>query len=127
MQSLEKGIDAAVLRNKAYANNLVNVSTPDYQRIEVSFEDEFKKALNKNNVRGTKTDDQHMTLGRKLLSEIQPQAYLSSDQTRAGEINNVDIDLQMSQLAENMLAFNTEVHLHKSQMELIADAIRKTK
>ena len=40
-----QGLDAYMMRSKAINNNLSNITTPGYQRIEVSFEEQLQRAL----------------------------------------------------------------------------------
>ena len=42
---LDKAADAAWLRNEAIANNIANVDTPGYKRIDVNFEDVLDREM----------------------------------------------------------------------------------
>ncbi len=102
-------LDASALRQKAIANNIANVNTPGYKRIEVSFESELRKALNPQQLLGAQTNANHMSIGRPTMDHIQPQAYRPNEPTQPGQINNVDIDMEMAKLAENQILFNAGV------------------
>lgn len=104
--SVEKSLEACVLRARAIASNIANVATPGYQRIEVEFESAMKAALDRRNPRGEGGKAGHMPLGRPELDQVHPAAFRSRDATRPGEVNNVDIDMEMGKLAENQLLFN---------------------
>ena len=52
------------------ANNIANVNTPGYQRIEVSFESELRKALDPRRLMGARTDEAHMPIGKPNLSLV---------------------------------------------------------
>lgn len=41
---LKKSLDAYALRQKAIASNVANIDTPGYKRLEVSFEEQLRKA-----------------------------------------------------------------------------------
>lgn len=100
-----KGLDAAAVRSRAIADNLANVSTPGYRRLEVSFEDELKKVLNVK-IEGRSTDDQHIDIVKgKLLEKVRPEIYESPDPTLPGEVNNVDVDLEGAKLAETQIMY----------------------
>jgi flagellar basal-body rod protein FlgB len=101
-----KSLDASMLRSRTIANNIANVNTPGYKRIEVSFEGELRQALDKTRLKGTRTDDKHFDIGRKNLDNVQPNAYKPNDPTLPSGVNNVDIDTEMAKLAENQLLFN---------------------
>ena len=104
--ALLRSLDASMLRSRTIANNIANVNTPGYRRVEVSFEDELRRALDKTRLKGKRTDDKHFDIGRKNLANVRPHAYRPNDPTLASGVNNVDIDMEMAKLAENQLMFN---------------------
>jgi len=101
-----KSLDAGMLRARTIANNVANVTTPGYKRVEVSFEDELRKALDRTRLKGFKTDSKHLDIGRKDMDRITPRAYRPNDPTLPSGVNNVDIDMEMAKLAENQLRYN---------------------
>lgn len=119
-----KGLDAYSLRGKAINNNLSNITTPGYQRIEVSFEDQLREALNKKTLLGDRTENGHMFLGRPDLSKVVPEGYRAQDPTNPGEVNNVDIDLEAAKLAENQIAYNFSIKFIKERMGDIEASIK---
>jgi len=120
-----KGLDAYTHRGRAIANNIANVSTPGYRRIEVSFEDQLRKALDKElNLPGKRTNNNHFFLGRQELEHVKSEGYRVEDQTNPGEINNVDIDIEMAKLAENEIAFNFATAFIRDRNGTISEAIR---
>ena len=106
MAAVLKSLDAGMLRARTIANNVANVTTPGYQRVEVSFEDELRKALDRTRLQGFKTDAKHLDIGRKDISRVKPRAYRPCDPTLPSGVNNVDIDMEMAKLAENQLKYN---------------------
>jgi flagellar basal-body rod protein FlgB len=122
-----QGLDAYMMRSKAINNNLSNITTPGYQRIEVSFEEQLQRALDEKNIPGKRTDANHMHLGKSTLHRVQAEAFRAEDATNPGEINNVDVDLEMSKLAENQIQFQFAVKFIKEQMDGISSAIRMAK
>jgi flagellar basal-body rod protein FlgB len=123
-----KGLDAYAHRGRAIANNIANVSTPGYQRIEVSFEEQLRRALDKElNLAGTRTNGNHLFLGRPELEHVKSEGYRVTepiDLTNPGEINNVDIDIEMAKLAENEIAFNFATAFIKDRTSTIGEAIK---
>jgi flagellar basal-body rod protein FlgB len=103
---LTKSLDAGMLRAKAIANNIANVNTPGYHRIEVTFEDELKKALDNTKLQGTRTNEKHLEMGKLDISSINPKVKKPIDPTLPSGVNNVDIDSEMAKLAENQLLYN---------------------
>lgn len=103
---VSKALDSAMLRSKVIANNIANVTTPGYKRVEVSFENELRDALDRTRLKGSVTNEKHIALGRKDLTSVNPKAYHPNDPTLPSGVNNVDIDTEMAKLAENQIAFN---------------------
>ena len=101
-----KSLDASAMRSRAISQNLANVSTPGYKRKEVSFEEELRKIM-KIKLVGKRTDEEHMPISRSSsLKRLNPEAYASEDPTLPGEVNNVDVDLEASKMAENQILYN---------------------
>ena len=115
-----KGLDAQALRGKAVANNMANVTTPGYQRLEVEFESLLRKHLDENQVKVPPV----MGELPKVYSLPEPQVHRSNDPVLPGEINNVDVDLEMANLAETQLAYMADVKMIKDRMTDITSAIR---
>lgn len=119
-----KGLDAYTHRGRAISNNIANVTTPGYQRIEVAFEEELRSALDKElNLAGARTDKNHFYLGRPELEHVNSEGYRVEDQTNAGEVNNVDVDLEMAKMAENEIMYNFGVQFIRDRMSTIGSSI----
>lgn len=121
--AVAKSLDACVMRGRAIAANLANVTTPGYQRIEVSFEDRLKRALDEGGLRGAADQPGHMPVGRPDLDQVEPIAYRSQDPTMPGEINNVDVDEEAAKMAENQILFSYGVKFIQERKSDITDAI----
>lgn len=117
-------MDAAMLRAKVISNNIANVNTPGYRRVEVKFEEQLREALDKSRLQGTTTDNKHMDIGRKNLSQVNPTAYHPNDPTLASGVNNVDIDMEMAKLAETQLTYNYAVRFGQGIFKKLNAAIQ---
>ncbi|MDG5815652.1 flagellar basal body rod protein FlgB [Chitinispirillales bacterium ANBcel5] len=103
---VKKSLDASMLRSRVIANNIANVTTPGYRRVEVSFEDELRNALSSTRLKGSQTNNNHMRLGRSGVGDVNARAYKPNDPTLPSGVNNVDIDMEMAKLAETQIMFN---------------------
>jgi len=96
---LEHLIDFCSLKNKVISKNIANIGTEGYKRENV----EFKSLLTEINTGLKVTSKNHISTG---VPTGTPYEVL---QDKNGEmlsgINNVDIDKEMSELAENTLQF----------------------
>ncbi len=123
ISTVEHSLDASALRSKAIADNLANVMTPGYKRIEVSFEKELRRALDPNQVRGSRTDSRHIPVGSPMPLAVTPKGGRPDDIAMAGGINNVDIDLEASKMAENTILFRYGVRFITERRGAIEAAI----
>ncbi|MBP7462314.1 MAG: flagellar basal body rod protein FlgB [Candidatus Delongbacteria bacterium] len=121
---LEKAMDAYALRHKAIASNVANINTEGYRRKEVKFEEQLQYALDKERIQGTKTDPDHMDLGRPEIEAVKAQAFVPDDPTTPSGVNNVDIDDEMVQLTNNQLRFYFASKLAGINFNMIRSAIK---
>lgn len=119
-----KSLDASALRARAIAGNLANVDTPGYQRVEVAFEAALRAALDGRTPQGAADRAGHLPLGRPDLGRVEAVAYRSQDPTRPGEVNNVDVDIEMAKLAENRILFEYGVKFINLRKADITSAIK---
>jgi flagellar basal-body rod protein FlgB len=121
---LVKSLDASMLRSRTIANNIANVNTPGYQRVEVTFEDELRKALDHGQLRGMQTNDKHLPLGKLDLAGLSPKVQKPVDPTLPSGVNNVDIDMEMAKLAENQILYNYSAKFLRGQYNKLNAAIQ---
>lgn len=101
-----KSLDAGALRGKAIADNLANVQSPGFKRREVVFEAELRKAL-QIKLAGASTQAGHLDISPEAaLRKTLPLVEESGDKTLPGEVNNVDVDIEASKMAENQIFYN---------------------
>ncbi len=103
---LSRAMDTSMLRARTISNNIANVTTPGYRRVEVNFEEELRLALDKTRLKGFQTDSRHIDFGRKSLKDVHGEAYHPNDPSMYSGVNNVDIDTEMAKLAETQISYN---------------------
>ncbi|MBN1982765.1 MAG: flagellar basal body rod protein FlgB [Chitinivibrionales bacterium] len=119
-----KSLDASMLRLRAITNNVANVTTPEFKRVEVGFEQYLRDALDSHRLIGTTTDENHLQLGKKRISAIQPIAYKPADPTLPSGVNNVDIDHEMAKLAESQLMYSMGLRFLKGAYAKLNAAVQ---
>lgn len=108
---LEKALDASLLRHKVIANNIANVSTPGFKRLEVVFEEKLKALLNKK------------PISFSQLKKIEPEIIEDQNSAWREDFNNVDIDREMVELSKNTLQYNLYIQLLNGKLDRIRKAI----
>lgn len=98
---LGKAADASWIRNDLIANNIANYDTPGYKRQDINFEDALKKAIQ--SVDGSSMDARVSNLRKGSLDVSAYTDY--GDYSYRLDQNNVDIDTEQVQLAENQIRY----------------------
>ncbi|MDO7905839.1 flagellar basal body rod protein FlgB [Paenibacillus sp. JX-17] len=124
-QRLQAGLQAANIRQRTIANNVANVDTPYYKSSSVSFEDMLQQQMDDSNMRtlrGVTTDPRHFAIGPN--SSI-PDPVITTDQSTAmnNNMNNVDVDKEMSNLAQNQLRYNAYIQQVNEQIKMMKVAV----
>lgn len=126
---LNRALDAYALRQKVIAGNLANIATPGYKAQSVKFEEELSGAL-QNSIPGTTTNARHMPIGGSSVANVTPtvQTTPSGDDVdpRASGMNNVDLDMEMAELAKTQLRFKFAARLIGDTFRGIQKSIRGT-
>lgn len=105
---MERTLDAAAFRQKVIANNVANVDTPYFKRSDVLFEQILSKELNKKSIQGRRTDSRHIPIGQ-AAAPVVPQVVSDENTMMNNNLNNIDIDYEMSDLAKNQIRYNVLV------------------
>jgi flagellar basal-body rod protein FlgB len=120
---LERSLDASTLRQRVIADNVANVDTPYFKRSEVRFEELLQQEMNGTSFEGYRTDPRHFYIGRPITSSVQPQIVRDNQSTVNNNLNNVDIDSEMSLMAKNQLRYNVMVQQVSSEIKKARTAI----
>ncbi|MEF2965219.1 flagellar basal body rod protein FlgB [Paenibacillus sp. M1] len=125
-RALETALQAANLRQGVLANNIANVDTPYFKRSSVSFESLLQNEMNGTtpSLEGRRTNARHFTIG---LSSLLPEPAVTTDQSTVmnNNLNNVDIDSEMTQLAENQLRYNSYIEQINYQIKMKRTALER--
>lgn len=122
LSTLEKGLDASSLRQRVISNNVANVDTPNFKRSDVDFEAVLGSVVAENggDLPLKVTDPQHLT---GTISNGQKAVATDQNTIFRNDGNNVDIDREMANVAENGLYYNSVTQTITSQLGLLRMAI----
>lgn len=115
---LKQGLNAASTRQKAISNNIANVNTAGYKRSYVTFEDNLKNS--QDNLEMKTTDSRHINDGQGF-GEIQVKQDDSTSMNEDG--NNVDIDTEMANEAQNTLMYQALISQINGRISMTSDVI----
>jgi len=108
----EKTLDAAWLRNDVLAHNIANVDTPLFNRKDVDFETYLREALSPEPDKRIFHMDHNFRFDSGKISLEDVHAKVTEDYNPLAmriDGNNVDIDVEMAQMAKNTIKYNTVV------------------
>jgi flagellar basal-body rod protein FlgB len=106
---LEAAIRAESLRQKAIANNIANIETPKYLRVDVKFEELLAKAME--------------SPGSIDLKEIEAEVYQPKNTPVKGNGNDVSFESEVGQMIKNSLRHEAYVRLLSKKYKQIELAI----
>jgi len=109
---LGKGLEVSAKRHKVISNNISNVNTPLFKRQIVTFEDEMAKVFDgKIDLVGKREDDRHIPIGEISYMDVNPTTIKDRIHIMRNDKNNVDIDVEMSDLAKNTMTY--QIHANR--------------
>lgn len=105
---LEKGLQAASIRQAVIANNIANANTPGFKRSTVVFEEELKRA--------TEAEERNRSLGAQapgsgglpapMSARVAPRIIIDGSTSVRNDGNNVDIEIENALMAENQIWYS---------------------
>ena len=107
---INAGMTAETLRQRAIANNIANLETPGYRRIDVKFEQLLARCLRSS--------------GEFDLSEIEAQIYQPKQTPVKSNGNDVNFEAEIGQMIKNTLRHKAYIRLLSKkydQIELAMD------
>jgi len=119
---LNKAMDTACLRNAVIADNIANADTPGFKRSRVVFEEKIKKVLQNetNNGKIKTTNSRHIQIGAKTsIGDLEPEIETIKGLSYRNDGNNVDIDVEMAELAKNKMNYDALSECMSNEIQLL--------
>ncbi|MGB3259917.1 flagellar basal body rod protein FlgB [Paenisporosarcina sp.] len=105
IQSLEQALSTASLKQRVHSANIANVDTANYKSKQVSFQTALTDAVNNQRMSSFKTNANHVPFSTET-SQFNPQIKTNNATQFNSNGNNVDMDVEMAELAKNQLWYN---------------------
>lgn len=118
---IKKGLDVGALRQKSISSNISNINTPDYKVNKVEFEEYLSNAVD--GIRMKKTHNLHF--GVDNVKDLEPVIVKRETTMLNDNGNNVDIDLEMTELAANEIYYNVLIQQLNSRLGNLNYVINK--
>ncbi len=115
-QLVNNALQVADLRQQVYANNIANMNTPGYKREGVQFESALQSAMAGNNSSAL-LGKQSIPIGQSsganynwsALLSVRPTVTVTNGGVISNNGNNVDVEAEMTDLAENQIRYQALV------------------
>ncbi|WP_088069445.1 flagellar basal body rod protein FlgB [Gottfriedia luciferensis] len=119
--SLENGLNYSVQKQKAISQNIANADTPNYKAKDVSFKSILDQEM-QHSMTAFKTDSRQLDF--KNSSDTSFTIVDRNDTSYSHSGNNVDLDTEMSLLAENQIYNQALVDRLNGQFNTLKSVIR---
>ncbi len=122
-----KLLDTYATRAEVLADNIANVSTPNFKRSDVTFEHELNRALateKKQMLVANTTDSRHIPFEIPMdYKKVEPNIVVDYQTTYRNDLNNVDIDTEMAEEAKNTMRYQMFTQIINMQYSMIRKSI----
>ncbi|WP_335870785.1 flagellar basal body rod protein FlgB [Bacillus sp. 2205SS5-2] len=118
---IEQGLNYSSLKQKAIAQNIANVDTPNYQSTEVKFKDQLNQSM-KRSFNEERTHTRHIPIEGYSTGQSTFAKKSSVQYNHNG--NGVDMDKEMADLATNQLYFHSLTEQLNHQFKNMQTVIR---
>jgi len=104
---LGRGLQAANLRHAVISDNIANVNTPNFKKSEVVFESLLAEQMTNDTKKlaMVRTRDKHLPMVKEQ-GLVSPQIQEDGTTSMRTDNNNVDIDIEMAELAKNNVYYD---------------------
>jgi len=109
VELIEAGLRAEALRQQAIANNVANLQTPGYRRLDVDFKRLLAKALESG--------------GEFDIEELEPEVYQPKNTAVKPNGNDVNLENEVGELVKNNLRQKALIRLLNKKYSQIDQAI----
>jgi flagellar basal-body rod protein FlgB len=110
-QSLELGLQGSSMRQRALAQNMANINTPGYRRVDVDFHAQLSSIM-----------------ARNPSGQLAPANFSAShpagDSAVRVDGNTVDVDQESSMIAENALEYQGYTALLAMRKRMLIETMR---
>lgn len=111
-QALHSSAQFRQLRQNVTNANIANAETPGYVAKKVDFEEALSRAVDTHGMNKMATSDPaHFPTSGGSISRVRADVYDNPDVSKNNDGNTVDLEREMSSLAENSIMYKAAVQL----------------
>ncbi|WP_090866500.1 flagellar basal body rod protein FlgB [Oceanobacillus limi] len=121
IHTLQNSLDYASAKNRTISTNIANIDTPDYKAKDVAFKSVLNDALS-DSLPAKRTHEKHIPFGDYSQSSFKTITRNNTAYNHNG--NNVDVDKEMSELAQNQIYYQALVDRINGKLGSLQKVIR---
>ncbi len=122
---LSRALDFRAQRQNLLTNNLAHVDTPNYRAKDLEFEKALQGAVSRGSMPMQRTAEGHLGGGPIAPDEVRAEVVEREDAPIRPDGNTVDLDREMSRIAENSILYSAGVETLRRLSGLIKYAINE--
>ncbi len=127
-QALGTSLNMRLLKHNMTSSNIANAETPGYHAKKLDFEDALARALDLDGVRGMSTSsEEHFSVGAGSVGKVRADIYENPEGAINNDGNTVDMEKEMSNLAENSIMYKAALQLINKKLAALRYAITESR
>lgn len=115
-RALGAAVNLRQTRHNVISSNVANAETPGYQAKKLDFESALSRALDFEDASPSASEPGHFATGPGAISRVKADIYENPDVSVNPDGNTVDLEREMSSLAENSIMYKAAVQLINKKM-----------
>ena len=116
-RALGASVNMRQVRNNVISSNIANAETPGYQAKKMDFEDALTRAIDlEGNGKLQGEQPEHFPTGPGALSRLRADIYENPDADINNDGNTVNVEREMTSLAENSIMYKAAIQLINKKM-----------
>lgn len=122
--ALGASLDLRLQRHNVTASNIANAETPGYKAKKVDFEEALSRAIDHEGLGKAHTSSQeHFLMGQGAISRARADVYDNPDVNVTNDGNTVDMERELSTLAENSILYKAALQLINKKLGAMRYAV----
>lgn len=123
-RALGASINMRQLRQNVTTANIANAETPGYKAKKLDFEEALSRAVDMEKFgEASISDPEHVMVGQGSISNVRADVYDNPDVNISPDGNTVNLEKEMTSLAENSVMYKAAVQLMNKKMAALKYAI----
>jgi len=122
--ALGASLNLRLLRQNVTSSNVANAETPGYKAKKVDFEEALHRAIDHEGMGKMHTSsEEHFLIGQGAISRARADVYDNPDVNVTNDGNTVDMERELSTLAENSILYKAALQLINKKMGALRYAV----